>query len=150
MRNVARRRAALHEGGLQPGLEGGDGARMLAESCVEMREREFLRSSRSEPRRSHHRPSAVRMAPVLEESLPDAVGRGIAQSAIEIAEGLQLVAAGHGLFEKGPQASAVRNRRRILFATQMLKVRPQPLARLRLLQKTRRARTLADVDASSS
>ena len=35
---------------------------------------------------------------------------------------------------KAHKASAVRNRRRIRFASQTLKVRPQPLARLRLLQ----------------
>jgi len=42
------------------------------------------------------------------ESLPDAVRRGIAQSAFEAAESLQLIAGEDGLLEKRPQAVCVQ------------------------------------------
>ena len=77
---------------------------MISTSGDEMREREFLRSRGSDPGRrppSHKRRADGALC--LQEPLPDPVRRGIAQAALEIAEGLQLIAAGHGLLEKGPQ-----------------------------------------------
>ena len=40
----------------------------------------------------------------LEETFPDPIRRRIAQAAIEIAKRLRFVAAGHRIFQKGPQA----------------------------------------------
>lgn len=40
----------------------------------------------------------------LENTLPDPIRRRIAQAAIEIAKSLQFIAAGHRIFQKGPQA----------------------------------------------
>jgi hypothetical protein len=40
----------------------------------------------------------------LEKTLPDPIRRRITQAAVEIAKRLQFVAAGHRLFQKGPQA----------------------------------------------
>lgn len=95
----------LHEAGLQLDLEGGDGGRMIAERRFEMSQGEFRRLFRNDLWRFAHR--AERQADRalgFEKSLPDSVRRGIAQSAVEIAEGLQFVARGRALLQKGPQA----------------------------------------------
>ena len=99
-----RRGLQLHEAGLQLGLKGGDGRAMIAASrdqIARVSSSGWCAAIRGGWR---HRPATVRMALwACENPLPDPVGRGIAQSALEITEGFQLIAGGQGLFEKGPQ-----------------------------------------------
>ena len=73
------------------------------------------------------------------ESLPDALEGPVAPRAVDGADGGG-DAAGDGALEEAPQGAVVRLRRRILSASQTLKVRPQPGRAWRLLQKIRRAR----------
>jgi hypothetical protein len=94
----------LNEGGLQPDLEGSDGASMLTESCFEMSQGVFRRVPRSALRRlAHSAECRANRTLYCEKSFPDPVGRGTAQSALELLEGLHFVAGTGRLFQEAPQ-----------------------------------------------
>ena len=95
----------LHEAGLQPDLEGDKRARMVAECRLEMSVRMLRRLLGSELRRLAE-PGQRRAngALGLSKTFPDPVGRGLAQAAVEFAEGLPFVAGGNAVDEKRPQA----------------------------------------------
>ena len=95
----------LHEAGLQPDLEGDKRARMVAECRLEMSVRMLRRLLGSELRRLAE-PGQRRAngALGLAKAFPDPVGRGLAQAAVEFAEGLPFVAGGNAVDEKRPQA----------------------------------------------
>ena len=130
-------------------LEGGDRAANIGEGGLEMGEDLGGRLAcgiRRRPGRRLGRRAApaqggadVALCPV--EAFPDALQSAIAQAAIDGAAGRDQ-AAGDGGLQEPPQAPSVRLSRRILSASQTLKVRPQPGRAWRLLQKTRRARSV--------
>lgn len=110
---VARRRRSCenrirvsHKKGLQRDLEGGKGTqRMLVERGQQMSECEFgWLPGRDLGRPAQGAQRGADRALGLVKSLPDAVGCGIAQSAFEASESLQLIAGEDGLLEKRPQA----------------------------------------------
>jgi len=78
---------------------------MIAECRSKMRERELRRLFGIQPGRITE--AAQRRADralCFEKALPDSIGRGFAQAAVEITEGLTFVAGGHAVDEKRPQA----------------------------------------------
>jgi hypothetical protein len=95
----------LQEGRLQPELERGNRTRLIAKSRFEMSEgqRRWLRYG-ALGRFAYAGQCRTDGALCLEETLPDPIRRRIAQTAIEITKRLGFIAAGHGIFQKGPQA----------------------------------------------
>ena len=127
-------------------LEGGDRAVGIGEGGLEMGEDLRGRLAcgvRRRPRRQLGRRAAsaqggADLALGQAEPLPDALPGPLAQLAIDVRLAARMLPATAG-WRNRHRAPVVRLSRRILSASQTLKVRPQPGRAWRLLQKIRRA-----------
>ena len=125
-------------------LEGGDrtvvGEDGL-EMCEDLRCRRSVREfSRQLGRRAPPQQCRADRALILVEPFPDSLQGPVTEIAVGGADGGSDAAS--GALEERHRQPVVKLSRRILSASQTLKVRPQPGRRLRLLQKTRCARTV--------